>query len=331
MKRLLLRPLLIAAFLPLGLAAQPVLPPPQLDQLVARIALYPDPLLAQVLTGATYYQQIPDAARWADQNRGLPPPQLAATIQAAPPPFEPSVQALLPFPQILDMMARDMYWTERLGEAFLVQPHQVMDAVQRERRLSYEYGYLRSNPHVLVRYGSYIEILPVGSGVYYVPVYDPAVVYYRPRPGFVVAGAINFGFGVALGVAFRPWGWGVSRFGWGEHRVFINNVVWSRSYGNRATYVHPYSGVHGYRAGPGPRVVEPRRVSPAGGGHVVERREEHRAGPAPAARVPEHRGGGPAPAARPPERHVAPAGGGHVNEHRPAPAAGHPQGEKKKP
>ncbi len=116
-----------------GQAPPPVLPPPQLDQLVARIALYPDPLIAQILAGATYPDQIPPAAMWADQHHYLTGAALAAAIQADQLPWDPSVQALLPFPSVLDTMASDMSWTSELGNAFLAQRDQVMDAVQRMR------------------------------------------------------------------------------------------------------------------------------------------------------------------------------------------------------
>src|SRR6202161_393104 len=122
----------------------PSFAPDQLDQLVARIALYPDSLLAQVLAAATYPDQIPDAARWADQHHYLTGQALANAIQADHLPWDPSVQALLPFPSVLEMMANDMSWTTDLGNAFLSQQQDVMDAVQRERRKAKDYGYLRS-------------------------------------------------------------------------------------------------------------------------------------------------------------------------------------------
>lgn len=109
--------LLIASF-PSAAAAQPVpLTAPQLDHLVQRIALYPDPLLAQVLTASTYWDQIPDAAAWADQHSYLKGDALAQAIQADHLQWDPSVLALLPFPSVLDMMARDQAWTEQLGNA----------------------------------------------------------------------------------------------------------------------------------------------------------------------------------------------------------------------
>jgi hypothetical protein len=110
-----------------------------------------------------------------------------------------------------------------------------------------------------------------------VPYYDPLVVYARPRPGFVVGGAINFGFGVSIGAAFRPWGWGGNRVIWNSHNVIINNSNWNRTWVNRTTYVHPYT-VQRYA---GPRPVERHEIHERSerereaerSGH--ERREEH--------------------------------------------------------
>jgi len=222
-------------------APPPLLPPPELDRLVARIALYPDPLIAQVLAAATFPDQIPDAARWADQHHYLTGDALAAAISADRLPWDPSVQALLPFPEVLGMMASDPGWTQQLGNAFLAQQPDVMDAVQRERRRAYDYGYLRTNLQVIVNNGPYIEIVPARAGFVYVPYYDPLVVFAAPRPGFVVGGAIRFGFGITIGAAFRPWGWGYNRFVWTTHTVIINNAPWRRTWVDRTTYVHPYT------------------------------------------------------------------------------------------
>ena len=147
--------------------------------MVARVALYPDPLLAQIFAAATYPDQIPDAARWADQHHYLTGQALADAIQADQLPWDPSVQALLPFPSVLDMMASDMGWTTDLGNAFLAQQQDVMDAVQRERHKAYDYGYLRTNPQVLVGGGPYITIAPVNPAFIVVPYYSPAVVFVR--------------------------------------------------------------------------------------------------------------------------------------------------------
>src|SRR5579872_5775700 len=205
-------------------APPPTRPPAELDQLTARIALYPDPLLAQVLAAATYPDQISDAAAWADQHHYLTGQDLAAAIQADQLPWDPSVQALLPFPSVLEMMASDMGWTQDLGNAFLAQQQDVMDAVQRNRQAAARYGYLRSNGQIVVSAGPYISITPVDPGYICVPVYDPGVVFFAPRPGFFVGGAIRFGFGVSIGGFFRPWGWGYSRFDWGGHALFLDNA-----------------------------------------------------------------------------------------------------------
>jgi hypothetical protein len=241
----------------------PSFPPQQLDSLVSRVALYPDPLLAQVLAAATFSDQIPDAARWADQHHYLTGDVLARDIQEDQLPWDPSVQALLPFPSVLDMMASDPGWTRDLGDAFLAQNADVMDAVQRERRQARDFGYLRTNGQIVVSGGPYIEIVPVNPAVLYVPFYDPLIVFARPRPGFVVARGITFGFGIAIGPAFRPWGWGGNRIVWGSHLVFVNNAEWHRNWVNRATYVHPYAI---RRAGPPVARIEDR--------HALEGRTE---------------------------------------------------------
>jgi hypothetical protein len=235
-------------------APPPSFSPAQLDQLVSRIALYPDSLLAQILAGATYPDQIPDAASWADQHHYLTGQALADAIQGDQLPWDPSVQALLPFPSVLDTMASDIKWTTDLGNAFLASQQDVMDAVQRERHKARQYGYLQSNAQVVVGDGAYITIAPVDPGFVVVPYYDPGIVFFAPRPGFFVGGGIRFGFGVTIGGFFRPWGWGYGRFDWGAHRVFINNAVWGRTWVNRGAYVHPYAGVRRY--GPGARVAE---------------------------------------------------------------------------
>ncbi len=261
--------------------APPSFPPGELDGLVSRVALYPDSLLAQVLAAATYSDQIPDAARWADEHHYLTGQSLAAAISADQLPWDPSVQALLPFPSVLDMMASDMNWTRQVGDAFLAQQQDVMDAVQRERQRARDYGYLRSNQQVVVSGGPYIAITPVDP--YYVPVpyYDPGVVFLAPRPGFFVGGAIRFGYGVTLGIAFQPWGWGYNRFDWGRHVVIVNNAPWGRTWSNRGAYVHPYAVRRAYA---GPRIQE---------SHQLERRSpSERSAPREGRqRVEEHRGG----------------------------------------
>jgi hypothetical protein len=220
--------------------APPVYSPDQLNNLVSGIALYPDPLLAQVLAAATFPDQIADAASFANANRNLSGSDLANAIMTANLPFDPSVQALIPFPTVLDMMASDMNWTSGLGNAVLAQRSDVMDAVQRMRQTAANYGYLNSNAQErVVPQGAAIEILPANPEFVYVPVYDPYIVYAAPRPGFFVAGAIRFPFGFGVGAAFGGWGWG-GGFYWPAHTVIVHNVVWGRSWENRGVYVHNY-------------------------------------------------------------------------------------------
>jgi hypothetical protein len=221
--------------------APPSYPPQELDRLVSPIALYPDPLLAQILTASTFSNDIPAAAQWADEHHYLTGDALAQAITADQLPWDPSVQALLPFPSVLDMMASDMGWTQELGDAVLAQRPDVMDAVQRLRSEAANYGYLRSNPSIIVGMGPYITIMPANPAFVVVPAYSPAIVFAAPRFGFAVGAAIRFGFGVTIGLAFRPWGWGLTRFNWGGHALIVNNVPWGRTWANRATYVHPYA------------------------------------------------------------------------------------------
>src|SRR6202035_5856602 len=121
-----------------------------------------------------------------DQHHYLAGQALADAIQGDQLPWDPSVQSLLPFPSVLDMMNSDMRWTSDLGNAFLAQQQDVMDAVQRQRAVAQSYGYLRSNGQVMVSGGPYITILPVDPGFIVVPYYDPGIVFFAPRAGFVV-------------------------------------------------------------------------------------------------------------------------------------------------
>jgi hypothetical protein len=221
---------------------------------VARIALYPDPLLAQVLTASTYWTEIPEAAAWADQHAYLRGDALAEAIQGDHLQWDPSILGLLPFPSVLDMMARDPAWTEQLGNAVLTERPEVMDAVQRMRQQARNYGYLAPNGYVnVVDSGGYIQILPVNPNVIYVPTYDPYVVFVPPRPGYAIAGAIHFGPAITIGAAFGGWGWWVgSGLLWPSHTILIDHRPWVRGWGNRVTYVHPY--VHPWVRPVGPRV-----------------------------------------------------------------------------
>lgn len=150
-------------------APPPTYSPAELDRIVSPIALYPDPLLAQVLAAATFPADSPDAARWADEHHLLAGRSLTDAIAADQVPWDPSVQPLLPFPSGLEMMASAIAWTEDLGKAFLSQREAVMDAVQRMRQKAWSYDYLQPCTGVVVRSGSFVEILPVNPAFIVVP------------------------------------------------------------------------------------------------------------------------------------------------------------------
>jgi hypothetical protein len=242
---------LAAALHPLPASAQVLLSPGQLDQLVSRVALYPDPLLAQVLTASTYSEQIPDAALWADQHGYLAGENLAGAIAQDNLPWDPSVLALLPFPSVLEMMAGNIFWTRQLGDAVLGQRADVMDAVQTMREEARNYGYLQDCPQyrVIVSGPGIIGIVPVDPAFYFVPIYDPLVVFGGPRVGLAIG--ITFGPRIALGVAFAPWGWGRTGFGWASHTMVLDGHPWMRTRENHQTYSHPYAAP---RQPSGPRV-----------------------------------------------------------------------------
>ena len=248
-----------------GQPAPPPMAPEQLDRLVNRIALYPDPLLAQTLTAATYWDEISDAASWANEHSYLHGDPLSAAITSDSLPWDPSVLALLPFPSVLDMMAKDPNWTGQLGNAVLSQREDVMDAVQRLRREARGYGYLASNSDIdVIDQGGYVEIQPFDPYLYYVPIYDPLVVFGPPRPGLFIGGVIRFGPAVTLGVSFGRFGWFGAGFGWRDHAVLIDHRPWARTYVNRGAYVHPYARPYVRPAAPR---VEQHATHPAPTGH----------------------------------------------------------------
>jgi hypothetical protein len=231
----------------------PLLKEKQLENLVARIALYPDPLLAQILTASTYWNEIPEAAAWAKEHSYLKGDALADAIRADNLQWDPSVLALIPFPSVLNMMAQDLTWNEQLGNAVLTQRADVMDAVQRLRKKAREFGYLQTNPYcTVVENDGYIEIFPVNPAYIYVPTYDPLVVFAAPRPGFFIGGAIGWGPAVVITAGFFPWGWAHPYFGWRAHAIFFDATPWGRVWANRGYYFQPYA--HPWVRPVGPRV-----------------------------------------------------------------------------
>ena len=147
-----------------------------LDAMIAPVALYPDQLLTQVLMAATYPQEVEEAARWSRARPGLTGDAAVRTAEGFG--WDPSVRSLTAFPQVLDTMARHMAWTEDLGRAFIVQPQDVMDTVQRLRYRAYEAGTLSSSEYTrVVDTGNSLIIESIRPELVYVPHYDTTVVY----------------------------------------------------------------------------------------------------------------------------------------------------------
>ena len=210
--------------------AAPQLSAAQLDQLLAPIALYPDPLLAQILMAASYPLEVIQADRWLQDpnNAALTGDQLAAALE--PQPWDPSVKSLAPFPQILFMMDRNLDWTERLGDAFAADQSAIMESVQRLRGRAETAGKLGSTPQEAVTTADQaITIEPSNPEVLYVPVYDPTVAYgpwpYPASPPYYFPGyfddvsADGFGwFGVSIVAPL--WGW--HHWDWRHHRIDLD-------------------------------------------------------------------------------------------------------------
>jgi hypothetical protein len=244
------------------------LDPPALDQLVAPIALYPDALVAQILTASTFPQQVSDADNWSRQTAGMPPQQRADEANNMP--WDPSVKALTAFPTVLDNLAGNYNWTASLGNAYYNQPGDVMNAVQAARWQAQQAGYLRPSPQqVVYNSGGLITIVPANPGVVFVPYYNPWVVYggwVSPYAGFYVAGpppglilGVGVGLGFVAGVSiglFAHYGWGFSSWSpnWRGGVVVYNHTT----YISRSTTVINHGNFGAYNRGvferPGPGV-----------------------------------------------------------------------------
>ncbi len=228
--------------------------PEELEQVAAPIALYPDPLVAQVLMASTYPLEIVQAARFVKDNPNLKPEQLNEKLKDQT--WDDSVKSLVSFPQVLDLMNQKLDWTQKLGDAFLAQQKDLLDAIQRLRALAQKEGNLKSTaeqkvtvevvtpqppappapgqpPQTVVvqqQPAQVITIEPTNPQVVYVPSYNPTVVYgawpypaYPPAypypPGYAFgAAALSFGVGMAVGAAV----WGNCNWGGGNVDVNVN-------------------------------------------------------------------------------------------------------------
>ena len=199
----------------------------ELAQMLAPIALYPDSLLSQVLMASTYPIEVVEAERWIKKNKNLKGDELDKALQEKA--WDASVKSLCHFPEVLYAMSDKLDQTTKLGDAFLSQQDDVMDAVQELRRKAQEQGNLKTTKEqkVIVE-EEVIKIEPANPQVIYVPIYDPLYVYgpwwypaYPPYywyypPGAVIAGGfIGFGFGIALGIGISSWCW----FDWHHHYI----------------------------------------------------------------------------------------------------------------
>ena len=233
----------------------------QLERLVAPIALYPDSLVAQILAATTYPSQIVDADNWVKAHQGLSPQELGQ--QANDQPWDDSVKALVPFPDVLANLASNLGWASELGDAYYNQPKDVMKAVQEMRKKAKKAGNLKSNEQEKVEdHDNDIQIEPAQPNVVYVPAYDPWVVYgypIAPWPYWVNVPGIWWGgpglyFGVGFPIApFFGFGWGWHSWGlnWHSHELYFHGapfVARGPDFFDRRGY---YGGDRGFRPGVG--------------------------------------------------------------------------------
>jgi hypothetical protein len=220
---------------------------------VAPIALYPDALVAQILSGATFPDQIAIADNWLQTNKALTGSALTQTVDKQT--WDPSVKALTQFPNVLDKMAQSLAWTSSLGEAYHNQQADVMAAIQTLRAQAQKAGNLNSGPQIKVVQQSpqTIVIQPTNPQIVYVPEYNPTVVYGYPyvTPGYstgavIATGVIAFGTGLAVGAMMSGgYGWGYSSWNcnWYGGAVYYHGGAY---YGNSAWHGGYYGAGYSY-------------------------------------------------------------------------------------
>ncbi len=196
----------------------------QLEQIVAPMALYPDPIVSQMLMASTYPLEIVEAARWSKANPGLKDKALEEALKTRN--WDASVKSLCGFPDVLKQMDENLDWTQDLGDAFLAQKTELMDTIQRMRGKAYDAGQLKTTEQQVVTQQSdkIIVVAPANPEIIYVPTYSSTVVYgsswsypYYYYPPMYVAppygyGAMAFTAGVVWGAAI----WGGCNWGWGR-------------------------------------------------------------------------------------------------------------------
>jgi hypothetical protein len=235
--------------------ADQLLKPEQLDALVAPIALYPDPLLAEIFMASTYPLEVVEAERWVKANKNLKGDALKAAVDKQS--WDDSVRSLIATPAVLDMMSDQLDWTQALGNAVLAQQPDVLAAVQRLRAAAQANNKLASTPQQTVTSQQQasgppvIVIQPTQPDTIYVPYYDPGVVYgawpypayppyYWPAPGYIAGGIIATGIAFGAGYALGHWAGGGYRWGggvgWGGNNIYVNRSVNVNNVGNSWTH-----------------------------------------------------------------------------------------------
>jgi hypothetical protein len=223
----------------------------ELQALVAPIALYPDALVAQILTASTFPDQVAIAAYWLQQNNSLKGSALMQAVDTQS--WDASVKALTEFPSVLENLSKNLTWTSSLGEAFHNQQAEVMTAIQTLRAQAKAAGNLKSSSQITVVQQSpqVIVIQPANPQIVYVPLYNPTVIYGTPyvTPGYsagdvAAAAVIGFGAGIAVGALMSGGGgccsWGYSSWNCGWHGTavvyhggaYYGNSAWHGGYYN---------------------------------------------------------------------------------------------------
>ncbi|MBO9512802.1 MAG: DUF3300 domain-containing protein, partial [Variovorax sp.] len=211
----------------------------QIDQMMAPIALYPDSLLSQVLMASTYPADVADAAKWSKAHSNQKGDEAVKAVQDKP--WDPSVQSLVAFPQVLQMMGDQPDWVQNLGDAFLASSRDVLDSAQRLRTKAQQQGQLKTTEQqkVIVEQEpqtqqTVIKIEPANPQVVYVPSYNPAVVYgawpypayppypYAPAPYWYPGAALATGIAFGVGVATVNALWGNANWGGGNVNINAN-------------------------------------------------------------------------------------------------------------
>ena len=232
----------------------------QVQALVAPIALYPDALVAQILSGSTFPDQIAVAQYWLQDHKNSNGQKLMQEVNKQT--WDVSVKALTQFPSVLNNMARNLAWTSELGEVYHNQPKSVMAAIQVLRAKAKAAGTLQSNAQIKVvqQTPSTIVIEPTNPQIVYVPQYNPAVIYGSPyvAPGYTASdvaatSAISFGAGIAVGALMSDgccsWGYNAWSCGWHGGAVayggvpYYGGAAWHGAYG-----AYGYHGYGGYAA-----------------------------------------------------------------------------------